>query len=156
MAKNVLSEATLLAAIVVLVFAGLYDLRRHQIPNAVSATVAILYFAYAVSSGRSDAILGNVAFATAIFGVLLAGYRRRWMGGGDVKLLTAVFLWTGVHMSFPFSAFLLVAALLHVSAELSGVVETKIEGSVKGKIPFAPAVAAAFAATVIFDHMYHG
>jgi prepilin peptidase CpaA len=155
MAKTFLSDAALVTTVAILIFGALYDLKHHQIPNAVVVMIGMLFFAYAALVGRSGAIPWNMAFATVIFGILLVFYRWQWIGGGDVKLLTVSFLWTGIQLAFPFAVFLLIGTISHVAAELSGVVKTKPASSVKMKIPLAPAVAAAFGATYILDYMYH-
>ncbi len=72
------------------------DIRRLQIPNAVSLTVlALFFFNYWLlpPSGNltQHLLAGGIAFALT-FGLYLAGA----MGAGDVKLISALMLWGGV------------------------------------------------------------
>jgi len=85
----------LIALAIALVFAAFTDMRRRQIDNWLNAAVALAAPAFWWSSGLSlwpDVAL-QVGVAFAAF-VLLAGmFALKMMGGGDVKLLTALALW---------------------------------------------------------------
>jgi prepilin peptidase CpaA len=75
--------------------AAINDLWRFEIEDAWSIAIAVLYAAdallYGRSCGWSHAIAPVVMFAAG-----LALFHGGWMGGGDVKLLTAVSVWTGL------------------------------------------------------------
>jgi prepilin peptidase CpaA len=45
-------------------------------------------------------------FAALMFVVMLAFYSIGWLGGGDVKILTVAFLWTGSSGALPFAILL--------------------------------------------------
>jgi len=156
MARTFLSDSALIATVAILILAAFYDLKYYQIPNVVVLMIGLLYFGYAVAAGHSAAIPWNIAFAAVIFGILLVFYRWQWMGGSDVKILTVVFLWTGIQLAFPFATFLLIGTISHVAVELSGGVKMRRASDAKMKIPLAPAVAAAFGATYILDYVYYG
>ena len=85
----------LIALAIALVFAAFTDLRRRQIDNWLNAAIALAAPAFWWSSGLSlwpDVAL-QLGVALAAF-VLLAGlFAIKMMGGGDVKLLTALALW---------------------------------------------------------------
>ena len=104
----------LIALAIALVFAAFTDIRRRQIDNWLNAAVALAAPAFWWSSGLSlwpDVAL-QVGVALAAF-VLLAGlFAMKMMGGGDVKLLTALALWV------PWDAFI---QLLMVMALAGGV-----------------------------------
>jgi prepilin peptidase CpaA len=82
-------------------FAGLMlvaafeDLRRLMIPNSLILALCVVwpfYFATAPNLYGGLGALGSAA------GVFLAGafcFSRGWLGGGDVKLLSAATLWAG-------------------------------------------------------------
>jgi prepilin peptidase CpaA len=85
----------LIALAIALVFAAFTDIRRRQIDNWLNATIALGAPLFWWSSGLSlwpeVAIQLGVALATL---VLLSGlFALKLMGGGDVKLLTALALW---------------------------------------------------------------
>ena len=92
----------MIAQICILVFAfaaclaALWDIRSFTIPNSISAGIALLWPVYAIASGLG---LEAMAYAVATgFGVLIVGmvgWSRGWIGGGDVKLFSAVVLWGG-------------------------------------------------------------
>ena len=89
--------------------------------------LGLLFFVHAGLTGRWTNIPGHVGFSLLIFMVLLLFYSRRWIGGGDVKLLTMAFLWTGISNGFVFSALLCVFATLVCTENLicvDGVIES--------------------------------
>ncbi len=95
------SYGLLAALAIALLVAAFTDLRRRQIDNWLNAAIALGAPLYWVASGMSltdIAWQGGVAIAT--FAILVTLFALRQMGGGDVKLLTALSLW------FPAPAFL--------------------------------------------------
>lgn len=89
-------DATRIAACAVLAVLALYDLRARRLPNAAVAAFAALYFVDAAFAGSARAALA-AHFATSIAALATAAllFRFGWLGGGDVKLAAAVFLWSG-------------------------------------------------------------
>ena len=94
----------------VMVHAGLRDLATMKIPNRL---VLVLLLGYVVLAPLSGLTLGDIALSIAVAAVVFmaafAAFACRWMGGGDVKLITVAALWLGAG-SVP--AFLLGTALL--------------------------------------------
>lgn len=85
----------LLAALAIaLLVAAATDIRRRQIDNWLNAAIALcaplFWLASGMSLGETGIQLAVALGALAIFGGLFA---LGWMGGGDVKLLTALALW---------------------------------------------------------------
>ena len=80
---------------IALVIAAFTDLRRRQIDNWLNAAIALgaplFWWASGVSLWPGVAIQLGVALAA--FMVLAGLFALRAMGGGDVKLLTALALW---------------------------------------------------------------
>jgi prepilin peptidase CpaA len=79
---------------IALVVAALTDIRRRQIDNWLTgglALIAPLYWWAAGLDGHAIALQAGIAIAT--LGVLWAMFAAGLMGGGDVKLLTALALW---------------------------------------------------------------
>ena len=91
-------------------FYGCYsDIRRLQIPNAVSLVVlALFFFNYWLLQSPGNLmqhlLAAGIAFALT-FGLYLAG----GMGAGDVKLISALMLWGGATDG---PAFLLIMTLI--------------------------------------------
>ncbi len=94
--------------IVLVIFAGLLlagatsDARRLLIPNQICLSIAILYPAHVltVGSGVEWAYAIAIAAATLVVGFLL--FAVRYVGGGDVKFLSATILWAGAEYLVPF------------------------------------------------------
>jgi prepilin peptidase CpaA len=88
------SYGLLAALAIALLVAAFTDLRSRQISNKLNAAVALgaplFWWATGLSFGDIAWQFGVAALAL----VILAGFfALRWMGGGDVKLLTALALW---------------------------------------------------------------
>jgi prepilin peptidase CpaA len=90
-----ISYGLLIALAIALVFAAFTDMRRRQIDNWLNAGIALTAPAFWWASGLSlwPDVAIQLAVALAAF-VLFAGlFALKMMGGGDVKLLTALALW---------------------------------------------------------------
>jgi len=85
----------LIALAIALVFAAFTDIRRRQIDNWLNLAIAAGAPIFWWSSGLSlwPEIALQVGIAVAAFAVLAGLFALRMMGGGDVKLLTALALW---------------------------------------------------------------
>ncbi len=81
---------------VVMAAAAVEDFRRLVIPNLLPILLVVLWPVYFVFVGPSlYGALASVGCALAVFigGAIL--FARGYLGGGDVKLLTAATLWAG-------------------------------------------------------------
>lgn len=90
-----ISWALLAALASLLVAAAVCDLKRREIPHIIVIATALLAVPFWWSSGLSlwpDAAL-QIGVATLVFGLFAIAFAFGWMGGGDVKLLTALALW---------------------------------------------------------------
>lgn len=89
-----LTYALLAALATALLIAAFTDLRRRQIDNWLNLAIACgaPVFWLAAGLGWTDVGL-QVAVAVATFAVVAALFAIGAMGGGDVKLLTALALW---------------------------------------------------------------
>jgi prepilin peptidase CpaA len=79
----------------VMAVAAFEDFRRFVIPNLLPIVLCALwpvYFAFAPSFYGAATSIG-CALAVFLVGAVL--FARGWLGGGDVKLLTAATLWAG-------------------------------------------------------------
>ena len=86
---------------VVMAIAAYEDFRRLVIPNLLPAILCLswpLHFAASPSLIGGSAVFGGAAAigcALAVFLIGAALFARGYLGGGDVKLLTAATLWAG-------------------------------------------------------------
>lgn len=102
----------LLAALAIaLLVAAVTDLRSRRIGNWLTGAIALAAPLFWVASGLDlwPDIAMQLGVALATFAVLAALFAIRAMGGGDVKLLTALALWIEPSL---FLSFLFVMALL--------------------------------------------
>ncbi|WP_105132431.1 A24 family peptidase [Burkholderia sp. BE12] len=90
------------AATLVLMSLVLQDMRTRRLSNRTVLAFAMLYFVAAALAREGLAQLaGHVATAVAML-LLFGGLRHAgWIGGGDVKLAAAVFLWAGPAFALP-------------------------------------------------------
>jgi len=151
MAANAhLADLVLLVAAAVLFYAAVTDLKHHKIRNELILLLLVLFVLHLVLSGRWIDAGWNFGLAAVVFGFLLFFYSCQWMGGGDVKMLTVAFLWTGVQCALAFAVLLFVFASLHaLSARFGWVASQGADDGGWRRIAFAPSVAAALIAVFI-------
>jgi Flp pilus assembly protein protease CpaA len=129
-----------------LFWAALTDFRNFKIRNEAVLALAALYPLYAIASGQLSSVPWNAGFAILMLAGMGYMYATAKMGGGDFKLLTVAFLWTGPWLVAPFAALLLIFALIHYSAVRFGWAAADKSGGA-WRIPLAPSVAAALIGT---------
>ena len=83
----------LLALIVV--SAGIEDIRTREIANWKNAAIALMAPVFWWSIGLSPwpDVAGQLALAAAMLLLFGLAFARGWMGGGDVKMIVALSLW---------------------------------------------------------------
>src|SRR4051794_41205399 len=92
--------------------AAFEDFRRLTIPNLLPVLLCAAWPLYVAAAPTLGGVLSAVGVALAVF---LAGavlFARGWLGGGDVKLLSAATLWAGASQTL---------GLLLVTGVLGGV-----------------------------------
>jgi prepilin peptidase CpaA len=75
-----------------------FDSTRYIIPNWICAVIVALYPAMLLLSPAApvfDSILWSVGLFFIVFAIGAGFFVMKWLGGGDVKLLAALALWTG-------------------------------------------------------------
>jgi prepilin peptidase CpaA len=137
----------LVAASALLLQAAWTDLNEYKIRNELILVLAALFVLYTVLTARWADLKWDVLFAALMFVVMLAFYSIGWLGGGDVKILTVAFLWTGSSGALPFAILLSFFSGVHALAARLGWVESRVTSSGRRGIPFAPSVAAALICT---------
>ena len=83
----------LLAAL--LVAAAVCDLRKREIPHTIVIAVALLAIPFWFASGLPlwPDVAAQIGVSAIIFAIFAGMFAFGWIGGGDVKLLTALALW---------------------------------------------------------------
>lgn len=89
------------ALALLLLSAGVEDVRVREIANWKNAAIALLAPAWWWATGLSPwpDVAIQIAVALAVFGFFTAAFALGVMGGGDVKMIGALALW------FPFNVF---------------------------------------------------
>ncbi|HEY3540481.1 MAG TPA: prepilin peptidase [Trinickia sp.] len=83
-------------AYLILAILALSDLRWRRLPNVWVSVFAGLYLIEAALNGSTLVeFLEHAALGVFALGLSAVLFRLRWLGGGDVKLGAAVFLWCG-------------------------------------------------------------
>jgi prepilin peptidase CpaA len=125
-----------------LFWAALTDLREFKVRNELIVILACLYVIYALFSGSWISMQWNFAFASLMFAGGAYAYSLQQIGGGDLKLLTVAFLWTGPWLAAPFVILLLIFTLIYYLAARLGFAAAR-RTSVGLRIPLAPPLAGA-------------
>ena len=83
------------ALTIALLFAAFTDLKSRRIANWLNVVIAVAAPAFWWASGLDlwPGIAQQIGVATATFAICAGLFAVRMMGGGDVKLLTALALW---------------------------------------------------------------
>ena len=123
------SYGLLSALAIALLIAAFTDLRRRQIDNWLNAAIALGAPVFWLASGQSWLDISfHLAIALVMFIMLAAMFALRAMGGGDVKLLSALALWIEpvsflqllIVMSLLGGALTLIVAGLHYARRSTG------------------------------------
>lgn len=91
----VAAETAAVAALLLIIGAAVIDIVRFEIPDYISISVATLALVFAILEPR-EAWWSYLAAPLLMFGFGLLAFSRGWLGGGDVKLMTAIAGWTGL------------------------------------------------------------
>jgi prepilin peptidase CpaA len=83
------------ATIVLLLAAALSDVTRYRIPNAIVYAIAAAFAVGAIANFAWPAIVWPVLAGVAMFLLGAVLFAFGLFGGGDVKLVAAMALWTG-------------------------------------------------------------
>ena len=109
MSGGYFSYALLAALAIALLVAAFTDWRRREIDNGLNAAIALAAPLWWLASGLGWSAVGmQLALAAGTFAIACVLFAIRQMGGGDVKLLTALALW------FPVASFTQVVVLMAV------------------------------------------
>jgi prepilin peptidase CpaA len=141
----ILSQTVLFLTAGVLFYVAFIDLKHYKIRNEVILVLAALFLLHIFLSGHWFTLLWNFGYAALLFMIMVYFYSKNLMGGGDLKLLTVAFLWTGPFCAVPFAVFLLLFVGIHTLAAKLKLVELQIKNGHR-LIAFAPSIAAALIA----------
>ena len=139
--------------IFLIVLAAYWDLVSFTIPNSIVIGVAVLYVPRLILSNLDPWAAGHaLASAAILFLIGLFLFSRRVLGGGDVKLIAALGLWTGLTHLPRFLVVMAFAggilAIVAISIVLIGSILRKqspagLKSVAAARIPYGVAIAAA-------------
>jgi len=92
---HILTIVTALAALALVCGAAIIDVVRYQIPDEISIGVLILGIVFGIAT-PGFAWWSHAAAPVIMFAFGLLAFGRGWLGGGDVKLMTAIAAWAGL------------------------------------------------------------
>lgn len=76
-------------------YAVVSDFRALLIPNWIVVTLIAAFFPFAAFYLEPMAAVWHVLIALIVLALTTVFFMMNWIGGGDVKLMTAAALWTG-------------------------------------------------------------
>ncbi len=82
-------------ALACVIIAAGWDITRFEIPDELSLLLVALAVFYGLITPNFNWLWHALA-PVGVFAIGLAVFSRGWMGGGDIKLLTAIAAWTGL------------------------------------------------------------
>src|SRR5260370_36694978 len=88
-----LHDAAIVGFSVLMAAAAFEDFRRFIIPNLLPAALCLLWPVYFVAAPSLSGALWSLGCGAAVFIVGAFLFARGYLGGGDVKLLSAAALW---------------------------------------------------------------
>ncbi len=86
------------AFLLLVVAAAVFDAWKYFIPNSISIALAVLFVAIAAWRFEHIAVLEHLGAGALVFSVGILAFRFNVLGGGDIKLLSAIALWVGLNL----------------------------------------------------------
>lgn len=84
-----------MGALLCVVVGAVWDMVKFEIPDELSIIIIVLAALYGLTT-PGFGWLSHIAAPLIFFAIGLLLFARGWMGGGDIKLLTALSAWTGL------------------------------------------------------------
>lgn len=144
-----MKDVVLVAVSLLLVAAAVEDMARLRISNILPLLVMLLFPVWVAVAGWENDVWQNGTLFLAVFALGCGLFALKWMGGGDIKLLTASALWFDWSAALPWFVYVTVGggilALLIVAGRRL-IPRTAREGSslaifaAKGPIPYGVAI----------------
>jgi prepilin peptidase CpaA len=99
---QLLSLAIRLVALCTLLWLAVIDVRSRRLPTKLVLVIGVLFFADALVLHISlGDLMVHLAMALVVFLVCAGLFAAKMLGGGDAKLAAIIFLWAGLHLSWP-------------------------------------------------------
>ena len=138
---HVSDDVVLALAAATLFCTAVTDLRHLKIRNEFILILVGLFLLHQTLIGGWTDLYSNLGAALLVFAPAALFYSNAKMGGGDVKILTVAFLWTGLESALLLSILILIFVCAHTIIARFGWTGDRVDGHLR--IPLAPSVAAA-------------
>jgi prepilin peptidase CpaA len=143
------ASVVLMVTVAALFYVAFVDLRHYKINNELILLLIGLFLLYSLTSDRWT-VAWHLGLAAGVFLFLIYPYTWRWIGGGDVKILSVAFLWVGIECALAFVLLLLLFVALHtVAARFGWAGSQQEDNDSRQRIPFGPSIATALIATIL-------
>jgi prepilin peptidase CpaA len=139
----VVLQSFLLAVLALLLLgAAVMDLRARIIPDRLNIAVAVLAAGWWIANGLGLGAIGlQLLAALLVFGLFAGLFALGMIGGGDVKLLTALALWLPPMLLIKMLVLMVLAGGLLSIAMIAWKFARKSKAA--GEVPYGVAIAAA-------------
>ncbi|HEX5500413.1 MAG TPA: prepilin peptidase [Thermomicrobiales bacterium] len=122
------------------------DARSYLIPNRLGVLIVFTFIAYGLTGTDDVDFTGSAAVALAVLVVGAAMFAAELIGGGDVKLMTAIALWAGPGYVLPFLLIMAMAGgILSLGVLLRprlAALAGRISATANHRVPYGVAIAA--------------
>ncbi len=95
MENTYINQTFALIYVVILSYAVVSDYVRTIIPNWCSIALVVEFLLFSIVFLTLNEFAWNLLLCAIVFSLGIGFYAFGWLGGGDVKLLTAVIFWAG-------------------------------------------------------------
>ncbi|WP_244140121.1 prepilin peptidase [Caballeronia sp. BCC1704] len=96
------SLAIRLGVLCALCVLAVIDVRARRLPTGIVLAIGALFFVDAwIVKMTLDQIISHLTLAVVVFAVCAALFAAKMLGGGDAKLASVIFLWSGLSLSLP-------------------------------------------------------
>lgn len=141
--ENLLSVALVVALGLMLVSAGIEDVRVREIANWKNAAIVLAAPLFWWSSGLAlwPDMAMQLLFAGIVFAIFCGVFAMGWMGGGDVKLIAALSLWMPL---VRFVDMMIIMSIAGGAVTLVMVIDGRIRNNSRAiEVPYGVAIAIA-------------
>lgn len=146
-----------------MIAAAVEDFRRFVIPNVVTAGLCLLWPLYFAASPSLSGALWSLGCGIGVFTVGAVLFARGYLGGGDVKLLSAAALWAGpagtpslLLLTGLLGGALALFLIMPLGSQLAAAVRAtvsrrpaEIEATMPNPVPYGVAIAAAAVIVIV-------
>jgi prepilin peptidase CpaA len=145
-----IAAIAIIAAGIALIAAALWDLTKFEIPDTITVIILGAAVAYGLATPGFN-WMSHIGAMVLFFGVGLFLFSRGWLGGGDVKVMTACAAWAGLSGLLMQLALISVAGGALVGALMLGRTIVRLSGRdpvqtlhlfrADARVPYAVAIA---------------